>query len=56
MTKKELIKALVDYDDNEIIIITDGKSWCNIEKIERSEVVWGAVGIFEEKYPIFSDK
>ena len=53
MTVKDLKKRLEGLDDNKMILITDGKGWCNIDKLEDS----GSVGVFlhMEKEPVFSD-
>jgi len=52
MTVKDLKKRLKNLDDDQMVIITDGKGWCNIEKIE---VKGEEVHIVQETEPIFSD-
>lgn len=52
MTVKDLKKRLENLDDDQMVIITDGEGWCNIEKIE---VKGEQVHIVQETEPIFSD-
>jgi hypothetical protein len=52
MTVKDLKKRLKNLDDDQMVIITDGKGWCKIEKIE---VKGEEVHIVQETEPIFSD-
>ena len=51
MTNKDLIERLKKLDENKIVIISDGKGWCNIENIEENQNII----LFMEKYPLFSD-
>ena len=37
MTVKQLIKKLKEIDENKICVITDGKGWCNIEKLNENK-------------------
>ena len=53
MTVKDLIKRLKDCDENQMVLITDGKGWTNIDKLENNGSV--AVFLHEETEPIFSD-
>lgn len=52
MTKNELVIALNDYDDDAVVIISDGEGWSNIEEVFLSG---SSIAIMMEKYPIFSD-
>jgi hypothetical protein len=37
MTVKQLIERLEEIDGDKMCVITDGKGWCNIEKIKENE-------------------
>jgi len=52
MTVKELKEKLDKIDNDKIVVISNGESWCNIEEIivKGSEVL-----IMEETEPVFSD-
>ena len=52
MTKKELIKRLKDFADDDVVIISDGEGWSNIENLEQQD---NCIAIMQEKYPVFSD-
>lgn len=52
MTKKDLIKRLKYFDDDDVIIISDGIGWCNIEKVEQR--VHNIV-LLLERFPVFSN-
>ena len=52
MTKKELIVRLDPFDDNGVVIISDGAGWCNIERLEQQG---NNIALLQEKYPVFSD-
>lgn len=53
MTVKDLMKRLKLLDEDKVIIITDGKGWCNIDKIESKGL--SEVQIVMETEPLFSD-
>lgn len=52
MTVKEIKKKLEEFDNDQIVIITNGVGWSNIEKIE---VKGKEVHIVEETEPVFSN-
>lgn len=52
MTKKELIKRLEKFDDDNVIIISDNKGWSNIDKVEKLD---SSIMLLIEKYPLFSN-
>lgn len=52
MTKKDLINRLKHFDKENVVIISDGKGWCNIKKIEQHG---NTIVLIQEKYPVFSD-
>ena len=52
MTVKDLKKRLENLDDDQMVIITDGEGWCNIEKIEVKGI---DVQIVMETEPLFSN-
>jgi hypothetical protein len=52
MTKNELVIALNDFDDDDIVIISDGNGWSNIEDVKRQGC---QIAITLEKFPVFSD-
>ena len=54
MTVKGLIKRLKLLNEDKMIIITDGKGWSNIDKIESKGL--SEVHIVMETEPIFSNK
>jgi len=53
MTVGDLKKRLKLLDEDKVIIITDGKGWSNIDKIESKGL--SEVQIIMETEPIFSD-
>lgn len=53
MLVSELKDRLKDLDEDKVIIITDGKGWCNIDKIESKGL--SEVQIVMETEPVFSD-
>ena len=53
MDKRQLVKILEKFDDDDIVIISDGIGWSNIEKVQKSND--HTISIVQEKYPIFSD-
>lgn len=52
MTKRELIIRLNPFDDDDVVIISDGTGWCNIERLEQQG---SNIALLQEKYPVFSD-
>lgn len=52
MTKKDLIDRTKYFSDDDVIIISDGKGWRNIEKVEKQG---HNIVLLQEKYPVFSD-
>lgn len=52
MTKTELIKALLPFNDDYVVIISFGDGWSNIENIEQEGCV---INIKAELSPVFSD-
>lgn len=52
MTKKELIKRLKDFYDDDVVVIGDGNGWSNIEDIEQ---LGCSIVLLQEEYPVFSD-
>ena len=53
MNKRELVKILEKFDDDDTVIISDGIGWSNIEKVQKSNS--HTIDIIQEKYPVFSD-
>ena len=53
MDKRKLVKILEKFDDNDIVIISDGIGWSNIEKVQKGND--HTINIIQEKYPVFSD-
>ena len=53
MTVKGLKKRLKYIDDDQIVVISDGKGWCNIEKIISAG---GVLYIVKDTKPIFLNK
>ena len=51
VTKHELIIVLNDYNDDDVVIISDGIGWSNIEEIEQQG---SSIAIILERFPIFS--
>lgn len=52
MTKKDLIKRLADFNDDSVVIMSDGEGWCNIAKVEQDG---NCINLIGEKYPVLSD-
>ena len=52
MTKIELIKALSPYDDDDVVILSFGDGWSNIDTIIQDG---SCINIKSEKEPIFSE-
>tara|TARA_R110000787_G_scaffold188395_2_gene300196 strand:+ start:372 stop:530 length:159 start_codon:yes stop_codon:yes gene_type:complete len=52
MTVKELKERLENIDNDKIVVISNGESWCNVEEIILKG---GEVLIMEETEPVFSD-
>jgi hypothetical protein len=52
MTKKELIKTLSTFNDDDVVIISFGDGWSNIETIEQHG---SCINIKAELYPLFSE-
>ena len=52
MTKKDLLKRLEEFDDNTMIVISDGKSWANIDKVVKNGSI---IELEIEKFPVFSE-
>ena len=50
MLKKELLERLKEYDDYDMIIISDGKGWSNIDTVEK---IGCNINLILEKYPLF---
>lgn len=56
MTRDELIKRLQAMDANEVVVITDGKGWSNIEEVQDPhDGNDGPIKIVMEQYSVFSD-
>jgi hypothetical protein len=55
MTKKELIKAMADFDDNDVAIIVDRHGWWNIDRVEQDGSQM-AIVMAEEFPPFTSDR
>ncbi len=52
MTKNELVIALNDFNDDDIVVIICGEGWSNIEDVNKNGC---AIEITIEEYPVFSD-
>lgn len=52
MTKNELVIALNDFNDDDVVIISDGEGWSNIEDVKQQG---SSIAITMEQYPVFSD-
>jgi hypothetical protein len=52
MTKKDLIKRLANFSDDDVVIVSDSNGWCNINRVKQDG---SCIKLIEEKYPVFSD-
>jgi hypothetical protein len=52
MTKKELINALSQFDDDAVVILSDGNGWSNIDDVKKDGC---QIAILLEEYPVFSE-
>lgn len=53
MDKRKLVKLLEKFNDNDIVIISDGVGWSNIEGVQKNNN--NVINLIQEKYPVFSD-
>lgn len=47
-----MINKLADFNDDDVVIVSDSKGWSNIEEIR---VEGNSIIIYQEEYPVFSD-
>ena len=54
MTKNEMIRRLMDMDDDKVLVVNIGDGgWANVDEIIETE---SNIEIHPEKYPIFYDE
>lgn len=50
MTLGSFIEKTKDWDKNKIIVLSDGKGWCNISDIKQND---GGIVILSDEQPLF---
>lgn len=56
MTAKELITVLKNFNEDRIVVLSDGVGWSNIEEVVADDPKNDStIRIINEKLPVFSD-